>query len=282
MPNLNDKDLLPVSFRKGGFTHGGQVHLEGTFAYLPKELAEWDEDRQVQELGDVYWSQGIRRGFTPASESYLAGEYQRRIAQDTEAGQARRATGVSAEPVEVPATNEFPGQTTPRVITGGPVENADDRIAPGGVIKQTGEVPQGYTLQNPQGLDEVTPDYPYAGRADDPESPALAEGGSPDGAQDVQQGVHAELSTDTTKTSLQPEEAARVQTERTSDGELKPVGDSEPADPDAEPFEGARKATVAETREYLAAHPEVADSFLAWEKQRTDREPRKTLIDELS
>lgn len=97
-------DILPVSFRKGGFTHGGQVHMEGTYGFLPRELAEWDSDTQVQELGDVYWEPGVRRGFTPASETYLAGSYQRLIANEQKAGQRSR-TAV-AEPSAPPSTQK--------------------------------------------------------------------------------------------------------------------------------------------------------------------------------
>jgi hypothetical protein len=94
VPNINDPDMKPVSFLLGGLTIGGQVHLEGTYAYLPSSTADLSSDEQVREFGAVYFEQGIRRGFPPAEETYLAPEYQERLEADKEASaQARRGPG---------------------------------------------------------------------------------------------------------------------------------------------------------------------------------------------
>ena len=61
MPDLNNPDLAPVSFVKGGL-YLGQVHMAGTFAYVPAELAEYDSARQRKEFGEVYYMPGIVPG----------------------------------------------------------------------------------------------------------------------------------------------------------------------------------------------------------------------------
>lgn len=297
MPNLNDKDLEPVSFRKGGFTHGGQVHIEGTFAYLPKDLARWSEDKQVEELGDIYWSKGIRRGFTPASESYLAGEYQRRIAGDMEKSDRARASQAEIDGVPVVQPGATAGGAlippseeggAPRVVTGGPTgeirELSEDEqitlnspgIKPGGVDPHTGEIPSGYTLQNPvtveqiaEGGTEVDTGFTAVGSkptqisdsatGDAAALPRNAEGEVP---------VHTELSTATTDESLTPGEKEQADAAREAIV--------------SEPFEGARTANIEQTRAALAdASDEDVAKFVEWEKARTDRAPRTTLLQEL-
>lgn len=281
MPNLNDKDLEPVSFIKGGFTHGGQVHLEGTYAYLPKELARLTEAEQIDEMGDVYWSQGLRRGFIPASETYLAGEYQRRIQNDMEAtDKARRASArIDDKPVITPSEGA-------RVITGGPVELAG---GPGGPAEQaaahTEENVGGAHLQNPQTMQDITerlgdPLEPGSTDPTDPGGEQLSHGGENfhplERERDAEgnAAVHEELSTATTDHSLTAEERSlklERQAAETTQGDVK-----------TEPFPGAYDANLEETREWLStANDQETAQFVAWEKARQDRAPRVTILKEL-
>lgn len=107
MTDLNDPNLAPVSFIKGGLQFGSQVHLEGTFAYVPRAIAELDEDEQVREFGDVYFTPGIRRGFPAASETYLAAQYRQRLNRDIESSaMARGLRPAASGEGEAPAVTE--------------------------------------------------------------------------------------------------------------------------------------------------------------------------------
>lgn len=284
MPNLNDENLKPVSFSRGGLTHGGQVHLEGTYAYLPAELADLSSDEQVLELGAVYFEPGIRRGFAPASESYLAGEYQRRIANDLKASDEnrRRSASIDGQPIVDDEVEPAPDR---RVITGGhstevreltrdEVTLNQPGILPGGVDPHSGEIPAGYTLQNPVTAEDIAERQGGEPRSTDPASPHTAEGGSDDvtTADDQRDAegnlpVHYELSTATTDEALTPSE------KENADAHRKVL---------AEPFEGAYDATIEQTRVALAnASDAEVQKFIEWEQARTDRAPRKTLLKEL-
>ncbi len=67
-----DTGRAAVTFVRSGLQVGGQVHLAGTCAELPVEIALLSPDEQVDELGAHYFVQGIEPGAIPASESYLA------------------------------------------------------------------------------------------------------------------------------------------------------------------------------------------------------------------
>lgn len=78
---IYDKEnYAPVSFLRDGYQDENQVHLGGTYAFLPRHLnpgdgagpANWDNAEQLARLGDVYFEAGIRNGFTPCSQSYLS------------------------------------------------------------------------------------------------------------------------------------------------------------------------------------------------------------------
>ena len=78
----NEDDFAPVSFIRDGYQDSDQVHLGGTYAFLPKHLdakakdgkgpGSWDAAEQRHNLVGVYWEAGIAPGFAPASTSYLA------------------------------------------------------------------------------------------------------------------------------------------------------------------------------------------------------------------
>lgn len=294
MPNLNDENLKPVSFSKGGLTHGGQVHLEGTYAYLPAELADLTSDEQVMELGDVYFEPGIRRGYLPASETYLAGEYQRRLANDLRTSDEARAARAEIDGVKIQSEdNRITSSPVggARVTTGGPVGEIRELteaekttvnnpgILRGGVDPHSGEVPVGYTLQNPRTLEDIAvAGSEEATRAGNPESPALAEGGGPaittpvddqrDAEGNLPQGY--ELSTATTDASLTESEKEAADARRSTS--------SAPSTP----FPNAYEMNIEQTRAALAdADDEKIDEFIAWERARTDRAPRVTLLREL-
>jgi hypothetical protein len=58
-PGAPAPEMLPVTFVRDGLMIGGQVHLANTTAELPAAMAGWDDGRQVEELGDVYFQRGI-------------------------------------------------------------------------------------------------------------------------------------------------------------------------------------------------------------------------------
>jgi len=116
--DVNDPNLVAVSFIRSGLTIGGQVHLEGTYAYVKRSLAELDEDAQVAKLGHVYFRPGIRRGFPPASQTYLSPEFRERIARDTTgprpsaAPETAPAPAPQEEPEAIGMVQGVVGQTT--------------------------------------------------------------------------------------------------------------------------------------------------------------------------
>lgn len=113
MPDINQETLGPVSFIKGGYYDAGQIHLAGTFAYLPVAVAGLSDAEQVQQLGDVYFRPGISPGFTPASETYLSPQFRDRLASDRAAGNARRPGVVQEEKVIPTDAETTPAQPTP-------------------------------------------------------------------------------------------------------------------------------------------------------------------------
>lgn len=264
MPDLNSEDVAPVSFLKGGFTHGGQVHLDGTYAYLPKALAALTPEQQIEEIGDVYWEPGIRRGFPPASETYLAGEYSRRIARDLETSDKARASranidgepvlkrdaGPTSAPVQGSGGTSAPQEGAPRIVTGGPSPEvkplSDEELAAHGVRQPR----EDETVEAPSGdggsLTDLTDD----------ELVALAE----------DRGIDVDP---TDRTAM----IEALGTTETADPQ---------ADPNAEPFPGASKANIEDTRKALAGATDAEiEAFVKWERNRTDREPRSTLLNEL-
>lgn len=221
MPDLNRDDLAPVSFVRGGLTLNGQVHLEGTYAYIPADQAEWDDDDQIAEYGDVFYRAGIRRGFTPASETYLAPSNRRRVKADQEASQARREE-----------------LTRP----GGQTALADRRTA-----------------------EQIA-------REEASQAVGLASARPAVGEPTIPPGVDPEPSS-----LLTPGGGVAFPEDEEGEGD----GGSDADGPTA-PWEDAASLNIDETRARLARSDEdTVRAFVLWERSRVDREPRKTLLNEL-
>jgi hypothetical protein len=116
--DVNDPNLAPVSFIRGGLLMGGQVHLEGTYAFVPKEMAEWDEEMQTAKLGDVFYTSGIRRGYPPASQSYLSPEFRERITRETSSAPSASAAPVEADVSAAPPESGAVAQPVAAAVQG--------------------------------------------------------------------------------------------------------------------------------------------------------------------
>lgn len=228
MPDLNSPDLAPVSFIRGGLTIRGQVHLQGTYAYIPVEQAEWTDEDQIAEYGDVFYRPGLRGGFTPASETYLAPSNRERIRSDREATLARRRASVS----------EVEEDTRPGNLTAAADRRTAEQIA----------------------LDEAANVGPLSSARPAVGPPRIPAGEDP---------APGSLLTADGSPIWEPDDDASE-----ADGAV--------AGAPAPPWDDAAELTLDEVRARLARSDEdVVRQFVLWERARTDREPRKTILAEL-
>lgn len=132
---VHDKNFAPVSFIRSGYQDSDQIHLEGTYAFLPRHVNNADEDglgpgtwsaaEQKRFMGDVFWEPGIAPGFTPASASYLAGPgSQARIDALVEERVASRRAAAGQE--GAPASSEGPASSSGDQALQSPAEPSED------------------------------------------------------------------------------------------------------------------------------------------------------------
>jgi hypothetical protein len=242
MTNLNTPDLAPVSFVRSGLTIRGQVHLIGTYAYIDAEQAEWDEDEQIRRYGDVFYRAGIRKGFPPASETYLAPSNRERVEADIEAAAAKKLSARQAEKLTRPT-----GTTEARRLT--PDQTALDSAAKADPM---GSAKPGVSK------------YPRTPAGEDP-VPAISPLFTPEEVEERKR-----LLAETGRPYPWPDDEAATPAVQAEGEEIQP------------PWDDAASLNVAETRERLARSDEdTVRQFVVWERARVDREPRKSLLGEL-
>jgi hypothetical protein len=261
MPNINDEGLAPISFLKGGLYANGQVHLEGTFDYVPTEMADMTPEEQIDAYGDVYYEKGIRPGFPPGSESYLAPANQKRIRADRQAGirmRREQAEGEDENAAAAAVSRAFAGKTgAQRSQNTGAEASPQDTITTMGVGAEPGP------SETVSGLPPAS-HASAASAGHDEHTAKITQEGQPTATIEANLGEAAGEST---------EEGSKPSTEESNPSTVEPT-------PIEVPFEGADGMNIEQTKERLAtADDETIDKFILWERSRPH--PRVTLLREL-